>query len=115
MASSSGVESSGVGASRTMCTGRSVGGVDEGWSRLASAALLFRDEISLFLGTERGVLLILERRGLPLCCWMSVLQISTNFSTVEACLLCSSLLRVERVQSKPSSEYPLDLPFVNDI
>lgn len=53
---------------------------------------------------ERGVVLLLETAVSLLCGWMSVFQTSTNISTVEACLLCSSLLRVDLDQSKPSIE-----------
>ena len=110
MASSSCVESesaSGFGVSRTMYTGRRAGGVEECWQRLASATLLFREWVPLFLGAEGGVLLMSERGLLLLCCRMSVFKTSTNLSTDEACLLCSSLLSVERVHSQSCLESSL--------
>ena len=75
--------------------------------------VLFREGVALSLGAERGVLLGREVRGVvlllerevllrPGC--MSVFQISTNISTVEACLVCISLLRVDLDQSKLSRE-----------
>ena len=41
--------------SLTMCTGRSAGGVDDGWLRLASVAFLFRDGVPLPLGAVVAV------------------------------------------------------------